>query len=547
MMTNDDENKQYIHLVIGITGHRDIVDENKDSLKNEIREFFQGLKSKFTNTPLLLLTSLAEGADRIAAQVALEEKINYIVPLPLPIDEYSKDFPNTKEEFSDLLRKSLGYFELPYYESEIKAFSNYGPERNKRYEYAGAYIVRNSQILIALWNGEYVSSKGGTSEIVKFKLKGLPPEYAPNITLLDSQDNGPVFHILTRRRKSLDKTKDYFPERWKIYPDAMNEEYFFGRDGIFSKIDKFNEKIKKLNDDEIEKSRETLASSVKDKEKFVSFIYAEADILAIKYKRRWSLLQIFLISIVGILLGLFLLYINLQIFYLLIIYAAAYITFALMFKVKDLPREYHRNYFDYRAMAEGLRVEFFLRLAGIHEDISNLYLRKHSLHMRWVREVMRSANLFDPQKEPDIEAIKNYWINSQYDYYKNSSEKNFRIERNLTRTSYILFSLGVTSILGAIALNLLYLYNVLSITIALIITLPFFAGLIETYITRSAIKETAYEYSRMKKLFENAINLLKVVDNDQHILIISELGKEALRENADWLLMHDRIPDKIPL
>ncbi|MGC9187651.1 MAG: hypothetical protein ACP5GN_08225 [Fervidicoccaceae archaeon] len=81
MKKNDnDQNRRYIHLVIGITGHRDIVNEDRELLKDKIREIFKELRSRYANTPLLLITSLAEGADRIGAEVALEMGFEYIVP-----------------------------------------------------------------------------------------------------------------------------------------------------------------------------------------------------------------------------------------------------------------------------------------------------------------------------------------------------------------------------------------------------------------------------------------------------------------------------------
>ena len=54
-----DDDRRYIHLVIGITGHRDIVKEDRDALKNKIKNVFRELKERFPNTPLLL-TPLAK-------------------------------------------------------------------------------------------------------------------------------------------------------------------------------------------------------------------------------------------------------------------------------------------------------------------------------------------------------------------------------------------------------------------------------------------------------------------------------------------------------
>ncbi len=542
----EEESKQYIHLVVGVTGHRDIIKEDSEELKNKIKGIFKDLKESFNNTPLLLLTSLAEGADRIAAEVALEMNIKYIVPLPLPYDEYIKDFQDTKEGFDYLLKNSLGYFELPIGESELESSRHYGPSRDKRYESVGAFIAKHSQILIALWDGKDTGIIGGTSQVVKFKLKGLPTEYAPYRTILDTPDTGPVYHILTRRIKNKDEFKNYNPEVKRIIPDGTNEKTFFGKNGIFSKIDSFNNRTKSLSREKIENSREYLASGVVEKEKFVSYIYSEADILAINFKKKWNLLQLFLLIITGTLLGVFLGYIFLNSLYLLVGYFMAYVLLTYLFKIRNLSHSYHESYVEYRSLAEGLRVEFFLRLAGVHEDSADRYLRKHRQHLQWIREVMRSANIFDPQSKPDLESIKRYWIEGQYEYYRNSSRKNkIRVKRSKLLSTIFFFG-GIASILSAIILTVFRLYDAIPSTTILIIALPALAGLIETYISRSTMQETGEEYSRMENMYENAIKLWKEND-DYNTQIITELSKEALRENADWLLLHYQIPEKIPL
>jgi len=70
-MPEIDDNDYRIHLVVGITGHRDIPEEDADKLKEKIRRIFKELMEEYPNTPLLLLTPLAEGADRIAAKAAI--------------------------------------------------------------------------------------------------------------------------------------------------------------------------------------------------------------------------------------------------------------------------------------------------------------------------------------------------------------------------------------------------------------------------------------------------------------------------------------------
>jgi len=540
-----ESSKLYIHLIVGITGHRDIVPEDRDMLKKKIKDVFDELRNELPDTPLLLLTPLAEGADRLAAEVAIKENIDYIVPLPLPVDDYKTDFPDSEEEFDGYLKKALGHFELPL--RKAKPIKQRKPDRDESYKNVGVYIVKHCQVLIALWDGKDTGLTGGTSQIVNFQLDGIPKEYTPHRSDLDPPDTGPVYHIPTRRKKEFDPSAPYSPEIKILLPRKTDSNTFFGKEGVFSKIDRFNKKIKGLNDTEIEKSRNGLASSVTEKEKFVSHLYAEADLLAIKFKNKWSTFQIFLFSVVGVLFGVFLLYTFFQVFIALVAYFVVYTVFAILFRVKNLSHRYHNLFIEYRALAEGLRVEFFLRLSGLHEDVADYYLRKHKQHLRWIRSVMVSANVFDPQSVPDLESVKKYWIDGQYSYYSESSKRNRTNAGGVRTLIDVLFFAGIVSVALAIALNLLHDSNTLFISTMLIISLPFFAGLAETYAVRSAMRETAEEHSRMKKLYENAISLWKTGDDDYDTDLINELAGEALRENADWLLLHAQLPEEMPI
>ena len=194
-------------LVVGITGHRDLREEDHEPLKQQIRKIFAELRQRYPATPLVLFSPLAEGADRLAAQVALEPDlgIRLVVPLPMPKDEYEKDFatPQSKAEFNDLLRKAERFFPLSGAEGSPEV-NDLEKEKGRAGFYAlvGAYIARHSQILIALWDGAESTKTGGTAEVVRFKLAGVPPPYAPPRSPLDPVESGPVYHILTPRIKN---------------------------------------------------------------------------------------------------------------------------------------------------------------------------------------------------------------------------------------------------------------------------------------------------------------------------------------------------------
>ena len=555
-MPEIEDNDYRIHLTLGITGHIDIPQEDIDKLKEKIKEIFNELKGKYPHTPLLLLTPLAEGADRIAAKAAIEEGIDYVVVLPFPEEEYVKDFPESKDEYYDLTDKEKhknlkGIFSLKdKIDDDAK---KYGPERDKLYENVGAYIAKHSQVLIALWDGKE-GKRGGTSEVIKFKLKGLPDEYHPHGDKLDKPDTGPVYIVHTRRKGSDSHIFTSDPHVEIRYPENSDYNYFTGKNDIFKRFDAFNAESEKLEKEEIEKSREDLADGDSDKEKFVSYIFAKADVLAKRYKRAWQTSNAFLIALGLLTTLIFAIYFWIGNNYLLLIYGILFTLFAIFFKFLNIFHKYHQKYVDYRVLAEGLRILFFMRMAGLHENPEDYYLKKHRINFRWGRDIIRSANIFDPQPVPDFSTIEKYWINTELNFYRTKVAENNRKLRIYKNLSLAFFTSSILTILIAIVFKFMNMNNYLIVLFSLITVLPLISGAFEAYISRNAFTYNSKQYSIMKDIFESATERLKELDssNAQNIeeekkSVIRELLKEAARENADWMLMHTELREDIPL
>ena len=77
-----------VPLVIGVTGHRDLVEAELPGIEARVREFLSDLQERYPNLPLRVMTPLAEGADCLVGRVAQELGIPLTVPLPMPIAIY---------------------------------------------------------------------------------------------------------------------------------------------------------------------------------------------------------------------------------------------------------------------------------------------------------------------------------------------------------------------------------------------------------------------------------------------------------------------------
>lgn len=134
---------------IGVVGHRVLADP--DSLCAPIAEAVRRLTEFVPVSPgvglvPVVVSALAEGADRLVAKEVLADKDARLeVALPLPEEEYVKDFKSeaSKEEFSCLLARAT---ETPWQAPK-------GLDRDEAYERAGHYVVDRCDALIALWDG----------------------------------------------------------------------------------------------------------------------------------------------------------------------------------------------------------------------------------------------------------------------------------------------------------------------------------------------------------------------------------------------------------
>jgi hypothetical protein len=191
-----------IPIVIGVTGHRDLRDEDLPKLSEQIHKILLEISQQYPFTPIILLTPLAEGADRLAAKVALDFGVKLLAPLPMPIDEYRRDFRTdiSMAEFDELISKTEAYFVVPKMRTFAPAsMGQDGDQRDEAYASAGAYVAGHSQILIALWDGNNNDLMGGTAQTIKFKLGGVPEQYETSNSVSDTVDRGLVYHIVTPR------------------------------------------------------------------------------------------------------------------------------------------------------------------------------------------------------------------------------------------------------------------------------------------------------------------------------------------------------------
>jgi hypothetical protein len=205
MISSTDASKQparpALALRVGITGARSLNAADCDRLRDKVRaalaqaqQYMQQLatesvvgrsyvhgESQQKPVPVLhLISPLARGSDRLAAEEAL--KLGYVlhVAMPFPQTEYEKDFTGAEspEEPALAATEDLAQFRDLFARAGnawLSLDGDHGPEANRSYEAVGRFVVRHSDLLLAIWDGKPSSGRGGTADIVRYAANiGVP-------------------------------------------------------------------------------------------------------------------------------------------------------------------------------------------------------------------------------------------------------------------------------------------------------------------------------------------------------------------------------------
>ena len=197
-----------IALRVGITGHRDIsrrYGDNYPAIEAQLAAALATIRSAaeaiaaadrgrgaYRDAPPLLrmISPLAEGADRIAAEIASRLGYRLLAPLPFAQAEYENDFDDeSKAEFRRLLARAEAE------EGVIALDGGRGtPTGDQSYDAVGRFVTRGADIMIAIWERGRWGGMGGTGDIVAFALRSgvpvlwIPPDAPAGMRLLVERD-----------------------------------------------------------------------------------------------------------------------------------------------------------------------------------------------------------------------------------------------------------------------------------------------------------------------------------------------------------------------
>ncbi|MCB2231734.1 hypothetical protein KQH82_13525 [bacterium] len=573
-----------VPILIGVTGHRDPVPADADKLREAVRAELMRIRGMCVRTGvgvrIVLISGLAEGSDRLAAEVALELGIELLAVLPMPQADYEKDFADSDslDEFRELLSRAESVIELPWLHDDLQTEGttvDVDP-RVLQYERLGLFISSNCHILLALWDGKRLTKRGGTSDVVSMRA-GIPGTANPKIFYSRSAlPIGYGIQIVTPRLSQPEVTNPYarkpiHPEGWESPERAEQISEKVVQNTMELNADMADQR--EAHPEEIERSREWLfndRSGIPDDPGLQACVdhYSVMDSLANRFKR----LRVNTIATLFVLIIAAFIWFELHVKVFphlpgmhLVVPVIGYVVLiaAVIYLYARAKRgRYDQKHEDYRVLAEALRVQIAWQIAGVSESVIDHCIPKQIGELSWIRIALFGfvhpfINKSRVAAASELEFIRTQWVEGQMEFYHRKNRINSHSVKRATKIGGTLLAAS-----GGIALVLcvpffsplssvhgwqMWVGKGMAMLAAALLAV---AAARHGFAEMLAWAEQTHQYARMENVFGLANLTLVELRNlhrwDDMREVLVTLGQEALAEHGAWLIMHRARPLEVP-
>jgi hypothetical protein len=578
-------------ILIGGGGPDDYDDALRPRLEQRGGQFFDRLRREHPNTPLLLLTMLRTKGERLLAEVARSRDIELIVVQPWPT--CCQGLPEEAKQAVAELERTARHVEC------LAAHQPMAGEEGQCLERAAGFIVGHSQVLLLLWDGEDRGepAAGDVAQLAQFRLRGVPLQQQQADEALVSGDVGVLYRIHTPRGAAA-KTKvgnatlqsPQFAARRFRRRLARREKL------VCAAIERFNRDARRLIQEE---GGEVLAKPIDGfepgspeppmtaREAWAKYLLADS--LAMRYQRfgRRALLVLCILAFVAscaLDLGPWFAKSTLwprfgQFFAWLLAPAIYYATRGGLRLMALWGHGFRSRWIDDRAVAEGQRVATYSRLAGNRHSVARHYRRIWRSQLGWIPDTLWSWNLLtadgsqagNATTQPYAGPILDGWVLKERDYFETRARE---VEAQLhRRRTWAVAALAVGAIftlwsalpqvgpkLGLalagpmeMAVHALGPWAApwLQIVEVLLRSLLSLGTLILAYTQSESLAKLVDQYDSMGECFTRACRRLQQCqaegNAEEFRALIDDLAREALTENAHWVLARRDAQGIIPV
>jgi hypothetical protein len=569
-----------VPLLVGVVGHRDLLPAEVPAIRIAAERLLRAIRDCQPNVPVKLLSAQAEGADLLVADVAHELGIGIIAVLPYSSSQCRADLASDAARAAfDRTMAGAERFELaPVADGNADDPERACEARDRQFERAGDLIALHSSLLIAVWDGLDTEHRAGTAQSIK-RRRGLADDSADPVRartegLFVTTDNDLTYEIRCSRLGSPAADKH-----------DVNIVGFVSGQATLGPVDRgippvlatqllrtadFNRDARRHAGRIASEGRSLLQAAPGPAPAVLpplDGLFAAADWLAVHYQRcftralaarfsLWALVAYLLLAFKKSPDGLFG----------LLAISAVLLAFALggLLAAWARRRGWDRRYLDYRALAEGLRVDFYWELAGVRAHFDDAFAHEGFLHrhaqLEWMRAAMRGVNLrcaLTPRAgAPEaFEHTLAAWVGDpdladgpgQLHYYRRSiATLKCRLTLSERASNAMLIAGLVLAVILAAdaALRLFDQPLVLApaprgLMLTALALLTAYTAILEVYLAEKADRALVRQYRHMEALFALAARELRSVRrNVEKLGILRTLGHACLTEHAQWILSH---------
>ena len=503
-----------ISIIIGITGHRTLRECDVPAVAESVRSELLRIRSAYASSPVLLMTNMAEGADQLCAGIASELGIGCIAALPFPADEHRKDFQGEAlYRYEDMLKHAALVFPV---------CETYDPatDRDQYYLAAGRYLVDHSHVILSLYDGEPPKSICGTAAITQYAI----------------DCDRPVIRVVTpstAEKKHPGRIKKI--GNWTNAPEQLMH------------TELFNERVDSLPKNHLDKLIE--AESSDPIMTRIQLQYGSADRISCDLASKFQHILTFLAVLGSIFTLAFLLYDEMELHW-LVFFCGIILVMSAVCLLYAKNSRIHKDFLEYRVLAECLRVQGYLRYAGSETEVQTLIPWTQRHDTPWIQDALATVQI-GPKATVKNE-IRHKWIESQRDYHLRAEKKN---EAAKKRSDMILRIAVVLSILFYLAALIFELFiagsmpyesaekfrTVIKIGVGTFSAATLF---IANFYGKMSVSRQSDDNRKMSAFYNYVLSNWETLSKEDGFL--EKLASEELIENGNWYSYRlDDAPDLV--
>lgn len=575
LMSESTGMSQPLSIVIGVSGHRDVLTQDAARIEREFRELIASLRRQYPDLALRVITGLAEGADQLIARTALALRkeglpVEPVTVFPMPLAHYREDFHGAALEAFDALHAELKALGLPVL--ELPQVS----ERQQAYCNLGDYLLNKSDILVVIWDGNLSANRGaqpkpgGTEHLTLQALQPLALLARTRDTAsqlrndisryLHDVDTVPVYRISANRQSAsaIDQNCGYILSA--------------GAEGVSVSAKPPANTLEHLR--ELNRSSQALAHTSKSQGhwpsddqpfysqrsadlKSISELFQRFDGLANAMQLKTDRTHRTVAGLTLLLTSVFLFYAKILPVALVLAGYVCLFVLSFLWYLRAKPNRTKFRYAFYRAVSESLRIEFFWQALGLVDPQGNASLAQRlpaqgQDKRRTIVSLIRQASLGGNNTSVlpvDRSKVLNDWIGAQRAYYHNARHrlhlKHEKIERVVKAT------ICIPVILCVLLLSFYSFFKHTTLPglelawkdliVFAIGWIPVIGAVLELHANNTSIKELHAQYQSTERYLERVEALVASPQAEgMGPAVFEVVGVELSREHMNWLATTER-------